>query len=134
MSGGSVTAGSISLDSSVANGHAARNTPKGDTALKLPGAKQKGDLSMNRYACGVLFGLIGMTTFADVTGASDWPQWQGRDRNSISREKGLLPEWPAAGPPVAWRINGLGGGDSAPAVAGGKLFGMSNRNGKEIVW
>ncbi|MBI3865406.1 MAG: PQQ-binding-like beta-propeller repeat protein [Planctomycetia bacterium] len=75
-----------------------------------------------------------MTTFADVTGASDWPQWQGRDRNSISREKGLLPEWPAAGPPVAWRINGLGGGDSAPAVAGGKLFGMSNRNGKEIVW
>jgi outer membrane protein assembly factor BamB len=35
---------------------------------------------------------------------------------------------------LAWRIEGLGGGDSAPAVAGGKLYGLSNREGKEIVW
>ena len=89
---------------------------------------------MNRYARCFLFGLIGAAVFADVTWASDWPQWQGQDRNAVSREKGLLPEWPAAGPPLAWRINGLGGGDSAPAVAGGRLFGMSNRDGKEIVW
>jgi len=52
----------------------------------------------------------------------------------MSKETGLLPQWPAEGPPLAWRIDGLGGGDSAPAVAGGKLFGMSNRDGKEIVW
>lgn len=64
----------------------------------------------------------------------DWPQWQGPDRNAISKEKGLQQEWPKDGPPLAWRITGLGGGDSAPAVAGGKLFGMSNRDGKEIVW
>jgi len=89
---------------------------------------------MNRYAWCFLFGLIGTTAFADAPGAFDWPQWRGRDRNSISREKGLRQEWLAEGPPLAWRINGLGGGDSAPAVAGGRLFGMSNRNGKEIVW
>ena len=46
----------------------------------------------------------------------------------------MLQEWPAEGPKLAWRIDGLGGGDTAPAVAYGKLFGMSNRDGKEIVW
>lgn len=66
--------------------------------------------------------------------AEDWPQWQGPDRNAVSKEKGLLQQWPEAGPPLAWRVDGLGGGDSAPAVAGGRLFGMSNRDGKEIVW
>jgi len=65
---------------------------------------------------------------------ADWPQWQGPDRNAISKETGLLQEWPADGPPLAWRINGLGGGDSAPAVAGGKLYGMSNRGDQEVVW
>ncbi|MBS0263642.1 MAG: PQQ-binding-like beta-propeller repeat protein [Planctomycetes bacterium] len=89
---------------------------------------------MNRYAWCFILGLLGTTFFADTAGASDWPQWQGPDRNAVSREKGLLQQWPAGGPPLAWKINGLGGGDSAPAVAGGKLFGMSHRDGKEIVW
>ncbi|MCA9199653.1 MAG: PQQ-binding-like beta-propeller repeat protein [Planctomycetales bacterium] len=64
----------------------------------------------------------------------DWPQWQGPDRNAVSADTGLLQEWPAEGPALAWRVDGLGGGDSAPAVADGKLFGLSNRDGKEIVW
>ena len=66
--------------------------------------------------------------------AEDWPQWQGPHRNAISTERGLLKEWQEGGPPLAWRIEGLGGGDSAPAVSHGKIFGMSNRGGKEIVW
>lgn len=66
--------------------------------------------------------------------AEDWPQWQGPNRNAISAEKGLLQQWPENGPLLAWRVKGLGGGDSAPAVFGGKLYGMSNRDGKEIVW
>src|SRR3954468_20614942 len=69
-----------------------------------------------------------------VVVAADWPQWQGPDRNSISKEKGLLKEWPKGGPPLAWKAKGLGGGDSAPSVAGGKLFGMSNRGADEVVW
>ncbi|MDB4664403.1 PQQ-binding-like beta-propeller repeat protein [bacterium] len=66
--------------------------------------------------------------------AADWPQWQGPDRNSVSNETSLLKQWPEAGPPLAWRTDGLGGGDSAPAVADGMLYGMSSRNGEEIVW
>lgn len=64
----------------------------------------------------------------------DWPQWQGPDRNAISREKGLLQEWPQDGPPLAWKTSGLGGGDSAPSVAAGKIYGMSIRGDKEVVW
>ncbi|MCR9295734.1 MAG: PQQ-binding-like beta-propeller repeat protein [bacterium] len=66
--------------------------------------------------------------------AEDWPQWQGPDRNAVSKETGLLQQWPEAGPTLAWSTDGLGGGDTAPAVADGKLFGMSNREGQEIVW
>ncbi len=64
----------------------------------------------------------------------DWPQWQGPNRNAISDAKGLLQQWPENGPRLAWRIEGLGGGDSAPSIVGGRLFGMSNRDGKQIVW
>ena len=66
--------------------------------------------------------------------ADDWPQWQGPNRDAVSAEKGLLQQWPEGGPALAWRIENLGGGDSAPAVVGGKLYGMSNQNGKEVVW
>lgn len=66
--------------------------------------------------------------------ALDWPQWQGANRDGISGEKNLLQEWPEGGPPLAWRITGLGGGDSAPSVAEGRMFGMSNRGDDEVVW
>jgi len=84
---------------------------------------------MNRYACCLALLLPATTVLAD-----DWPQWQGPDRNAISKEKGLLQEWPKDGPPLAWKAKGLGGGDSAPSVAGGKLLGMSNRGADEVVW
>ena len=66
--------------------------------------------------------------------ANDWPQWQGPDRNAISKETGLLKEWPKEGPPLAWKMKGLGGGDSAPAIAAGRIFGMGNRGEDEAVW
>ena len=84
---------------------------------------------MNKSALVLTLILLAATAYA-----ADWPQWQGPERNAISKETGLLQEWPASGPPLAWRIDGLGGGDSAPAVSRGKLFGMSNRDGKEIAW
>lgn len=84
---------------------------------------------MNRAVSFFVLALSGTVAVAD-----DWPQWQGPDRNAISKETGLLKEWPKDGPPLAWKAKGLGGGDSAPSVAGGKLFGMSNRGADEVVW
>jgi outer membrane protein assembly factor BamB len=69
-----------------------------------------------------------------TVGPFDWPQWQGPDRSAVSREHGLLKEWPKDGPPLAWKIKGLGGGYSAPSIAAGRIFGMSNRGDKEVVW
>jgi len=66
--------------------------------------------------------------------AADWPQWQGPDRNAISKETGLLKEWPKEGPPLAWKARSLGGGDSTPSVAAGRIYGMSHRDADEVVW
>lgn len=78
--------------------------------------------------------LLGATAFAGSPGAFDWPQWQGPDRNAISKETGLLQAWPKDGPPLAWKITELGGGDSAPSIAAGRIFGMSNRGEDEVIW
>jgi outer membrane protein assembly factor BamB len=90
--------------------------------------------SMKRYAwhlASVL--LIGMA-FAASAESFDWPQWQGPDRNAVSKETGLLKQWTKDGPPLAWKINGLGGGYSGPSIAAGRIFGMSNRDDDEVVW
>src|SRR5690242_16059032 len=68
------------------------------------------------------------------SGPFDWPQWQGPDRTAHSKETGLAKEWPKGGPPLAWKTKGLGGGDSGPSVAGGRIYGMSHRGADEIVW
>src|SRR5712672_3637460 len=81
-----------------------------------------------------LIGILSGVILGSSASASDWPQWQGPDRNAISKESGLLKEWPKDGPPLAWRITGLGGGDGAPSVAAGKIFGMSHRGEDEVVF
>jgi outer membrane protein assembly factor BamB len=84
---------------------------------------------VNRYAWCLALAVPAVTAVAD-----DWPQWQGPGRTAVSKETGLLQEWSKDGPPLAWTAKGLGGGDSAPSVAGGKLFGMGARGGDEVVW
>ncbi|MGA2500677.1 MAG: PQQ-binding-like beta-propeller repeat protein [Tepidisphaeraceae bacterium] len=78
--------------------------------------------------------LLSATVFAATPESFDWPQWQGPDRNGVSRERGLLKEWPKDGPALAWKTRGLGGGYSAPSVAAGRIFGMSNRGNNEVIW
>src|SRR5262245_52077945 len=61
----------------------------------------------------------------------NWPQWRGPDRSNISPDTGILKEWPASGPPLLWKANGLGEGTPSIAVAGGKVFVLGYRRGKE---
>lgn len=58
---------------------------------------------------------------------SDWPQWRGPQRNGISRETGLLKQWPPEGPKLLWQVNDIGDGYSTPAVVGTRIYLMSNR-------
>ena len=86
------------------------------------------------YQTRALVSAVCWTILLSCARADDWPQWQGPDRNAISKEHGLLKEWPKDGPPVAWKLQGLGGGYSAPSIAAGRIFGMSNRGDDEVVW
>lgn len=57
-----------------------------------------------------------------ICGQFDWPQWQGPDRNAVSKETGLLKEWPKDGPPLAWRTNGIGRGMGGIAISRGRIY------------
>jgi outer membrane protein assembly factor BamB len=73
----------------------------------------------------LLFSCV--ASFAIATQAADWPQWRGPNRDGISRETGLLKEWPNEGPKLIWHAKDIGHGYSTPAVVGNRLYLMSNR-------
>jgi outer membrane protein assembly factor BamB len=52
----------------------------------------------------------------------DWPTFRGADRTAVSKETDLLQQWPADGPPMAWKSEGLGRGYSSIAIADGKIY------------
>lgn len=58
--------------------------------------------------------------------ADDFPQWRGPNRDGVSRETGLLKQWPKEGPKQLWQANNIGGGYSTPAVVGEQLFVLGN--------
>ena len=65
--------------------------------------------------------------------AVDWPQWRGVERNGVSPETGLAKSWPAGGPPLLWKAQGLGEGYAAFSVAGGRLYTQGQRGDREFV-
>ncbi|HZN07638.1 MAG TPA: PQQ-binding-like beta-propeller repeat protein [Pyrinomonadaceae bacterium] len=64
---------------------------------------------------------------------ANWPQWRGPNRDGISKETGLLKEWPAEGPPLLWKATGAGRGFSSFSIANGRLFTMGLRGDREFV-
>ncbi len=65
--------------------------------------------------------------------ADDWPQYQGPNRDGVSKEKGLLKEWPAGGPKLLWTYKDTGNGYSTPAVVGDTLYILGARGGDEYL-
>jgi outer membrane protein assembly factor BamB len=63
---------------------------------------------------------------ADV---NEWSQWRGANRDDLSKETGLLKQWPAGGPELKWKATELGGGFSGISVIGGKIFTMGDVDG-----
>lgn len=64
--------------------------------------------------------------FSLTATADNWPQWRGPNLDGISKEIGLLKEWPKEGPPLAWKTTGCGIGYSSVAVVGGRVFTMGD--------
>ncbi|HWT04053.1 MAG TPA: PQQ-binding-like beta-propeller repeat protein [Pyrinomonadaceae bacterium] len=63
----------------------------------------------------------------------EWPQWRGANRDGISQETGLLKEWPADGPPLAWKAAGAGRGYSSLAVSKGRIYTLGLKGDREHV-
>jgi outer membrane protein assembly factor BamB len=55
---------------------------------------------------------------------SDWPQWQGANRDGKSAESGLLKTWPAEGLKLVWKAGNLGEGYAGVSVVGNRLYVM----------
>jgi outer membrane protein assembly factor BamB len=65
--------------------------------------------------------------------AASWSQWRGARRDGHSAETGLLQDWPAAGPPLAWKATGAGIGYSSMSLGDGKLYTLGVVNDAETV-
>jgi outer membrane protein assembly factor BamB len=63
-----------------------------------------------------------------IGGGFDWPRWQGPDRNAVSKETGLLKEWPKEGPAQVWKITGIGSGMGGIAVSEGRIYTTGDDN------
>ena len=64
--------------------------------------------------------------------SADWPQWRGPDRNGLSKESGLLQQWPASGPPLVWSISSLGAGYGSLAIKDDRIF-VQGSNGRQSI-
>src|SRR6187402_2449966 len=81
----------------------------------------------------VLVAAASVLSVAALNASIDWPQWQGPDRTGVSKETGLLQQWPGSGPSVVWTATGLGTGYGSTAVAGDRVFVQGARMGKSFV-
>lgn len=72
-------------------------------------------------------------SFASAPAFADWPQFRGLNRDAQSAEKGLLQQWPAGGPKLAWQASGLGGGYSSVSIQNGRLFTMGDIGADQFV-
>jgi outer membrane protein assembly factor BamB len=80
-----------------------------------------------------IFVALCLSTVGFAQTAGDWPQWRGPNRDGISKETGLLKEWPADGPALVWKAKGAGGGYSSFAVTGGRIYTLGLRGDREYV-
>lgn len=78
------------------------------------------------YPSRLAVALLGISTLFSASSAlgDDWTQFRGPNRDDLSKETGLLQQWPAEGPRLAWKTTGLGGGFSGVSVAAGRIYTM----------
>ncbi len=85
------------------------------------------DLPVHRGFPLFVFLLIGL--LSPVLGAAEtdagfgyWPQWRGVNRDGISADLGLLPDWKSSPPKLLWMAEGLGKGWASLSVVGDRIY------------
>ena len=66
--------------------------------------------------------LIIALSFPMFLSAQKNAQWRGENRDGIYKETGLLKEWPADGPQLLWKYDGLGNSFASVAIANEKIY------------
>ena len=89
--------------------------------------------AMNRILVSATLLVVGAVITSGQSASIDWPQWRGPDRNGISKETGLLAQWPKSGPTVAWSAAMLGAGYGSMAVQGDRVWVQGMRNKQSVV-
>ncbi len=74
---------------------------------------------MNKRISLPLFALL-LISFVSVS--QEATRWRGPQGNGIYDETGLLKNWPATGPEIAWHFDDLGEGFSSPVFANGLIY------------
>jgi len=89
----------------------------------------------------IICSLCVLTVTASLATASlamaadaEWPGWLGPNRDGKSLDTGLLKEWPAEGPKLLWKADGIGVGFSSVAVVGGKVYITGDQDGKLMIF
>jgi outer membrane protein assembly factor BamB len=77
--------------------------------------------------------VMGAVSLRGQSASTDWPQWRGPERTGISKETGLLAQWPRSGPSVAWSAAMLGAGYGSVAVHGDRVYLQGMRNRQSVV-
>jgi outer membrane protein assembly factor BamB len=78
--------------------------------------------------------MVCVFSIASLGQSDDWPCWRGPNRDGKSADTGLLKEWPDGGPPLLWRVRGIGEGYSTVAVTGGLIYTTGNVGGKLVLF
>lgn len=80
---------------------------------------------------GVTCVLIAASTVPVSADPSNWPNYLGADKNSISQDPTPLAEsWPAEGPPELWSIE-VHPGHGGAAIVDGKIYMMDREHGEK---
>jgi len=88
-------------------------------------------MQLSRIAVAAAFGLA---VLPDLRAAAPgWPGWRGPSRDALSTETGLASQWPAGGPPLAWKATGMGAGFSSVAVVDDRIYTMGDRDGAQYL-
>jgi outer membrane protein assembly factor BamB len=82
----------------------------------------------------LVLGATSVGLLAQAGSATDWPQWGGPNRNSVSTETGLLQQWPANGPRVQWSATGIGKGYGSLATQGDRIFVQGSAGNQSILY
>lgn len=77
----------------------------------------------------MLAGLVCVLGFN--VSADDWPQFRGPKRDGISKETGLLKEWPAEGPKLVWQNKDVAAGWGAASIVKDIVYLVGNRGVEE---